>query len=221
MKKPIALLLLLLVLLVLHHSLLGLLCVAAMTLLYFLLLDRKYFVGGLLFALPALCVALWGRDFLGVLLPAGSVWLDAPGMTGERWAELWQITLDYPTGVGVGAVSDSGNLLFEILHNYGWQGLILLVLAVFLFLQKSFTALRYANDRRDRTVILVGVTALFGVMLYGAAETFLVFPLALLTLVLITAPCSAYANVVFDENMILMAEACHTETAGDRIFRFH
>ena len=148
---------------------------------------------------------------------------------------LWAMCLDHPGGIGVGeqafvsvyptyaapdlgAVTDSGNLFFEITLSFGWPGFILAVAVLLLFLQKSMTCLRHTAASTDRAMILGGVTSLVGMTVFGAVRSFITAPRVFFTVILVIALCSAYENVIFDENDVLRARWTDSPEQEDRVY---
>jgi hypothetical protein len=149
---------------------------------------------------------------------------------------LWRMVWDHPAGIGVGerafslvypayaapdlgAVTESGSLYFELLLSYGWAGLLLFAGVIFLFIQKSLTCLGHTADRRDRAMILGGVTSIVGALIFGTVRSFITSPRVFFTLTLVLALCSAYENLIFDESDVLTARQAGTPTEEDRVFR--
>ena len=143
---------------------------------------------------------------------------------------------DHPAGIGLGsdafdavypfyaapdlgAVTDSGSLLFEVLLSFGWIGLILFGLILFLFVQKSVTCLGHTSATKDRAMILGGVTSLVGALVFGTVRSFLTAPRVFFTLLLVVALCSAYENIIFDESDVLTANRAGSPDGEDRIYR--
>jgi uncharacterized membrane protein len=143
---------------------------------------------------------------------------------------------DHPAGIGVGAdafatvypayaapdlggVSDSGNLGFELLLSYGWAGLLLAAVLLFLFVQKSCTALRHTVVGKDRAMILGGVTSLVGMLIFGAVRSFLTSPRVFFTVCLVVALCSAYENIIFEESERERLEWAVGMNAEDRFYK--
>ena len=102
---------------------------------------------------------------------------------------------------------------------YGWAGLILFAGTVFLFFQKSLTCLGHTADRRDRAMILGGVTSVVGALIFGTVRSFITSPRVFFTLMLVLALCSAYENILFDESDVLTARQAGTSTEEDRVLR--
>ncbi len=214
-------------------ALFGILCV---TLLFFLLLGHKWLARGIV-ALPiAGCGVLW-LSYLYPISDALQTILSRSLLYKEQLRDsLWHMVADHPGGIGagteafltvypqyaapdLGAVTDSGNLGFELLLGYGWAGLILAVVIAFLFVQKGLTCLGHTAASKDRAMILGGVVSLVGVLIFGAVRSFITSPRVLFTLVLVVALCSAYENIIFDESDVLTADAAGSPRGEDRIYR--
>lgn len=225
-----------LILIWMTNSISALVCVLCVTLLFFLLFGHKWMARGIV-ALPLVgCAVFW----LGYLYPVPdavrTILSRSRLYKDQLWDSLWHMVLDHPGGIGLGdeafakvypayaapdlgAVTDSGGLLFEVLLNFGWAGLLILLVFEFLFVQKSLTALLHTSASRDRAVILGGMASLLGVLIFGTVRSFLVFPRVLYTLMLVVALSSAYANVLFDESDVLTATSVGTPCEEDRIYR--
>ena len=119
----------------------------------------------------------------------------------------------------LGAVTECGNLYFELLLAYGWAGLILFAGTVFLFFQKSLTCLGHTADRRDRAMILGGVTSVVGALIFGTVRSFITSPRVFFTVALVIALCSSYENILFDEEDVREAEWRGFSQGEDRFFR--
>ena len=214
----------------------ALLCALCVTLLFFIFFGHKWLARGII-ALPLVgCVGAWINyvypvsDAVRTILSRSRLYKD------QLRDSLVHMVLDHPGGIGlgeasfvkvypayaapdVGAVSDSGSLLFEALLNFGWAGFLILCVFVFFFVQKSLTALLHTSASRDRAVILGGMTSLVGVLIFGVVRSFLSFPRVLFTLMLVVALTSAYENIIFDESDVLTAESVGSPTEEDRIYR--
>jgi O-antigen ligase len=149
---------------------------------------------------------------------------------------LWDMVMDHPAGIGVGeeafavvypayaapdlgAVTDSGNLFFEILLSYGWPGLILFAALLFFFLQKGLTCLGHTAVTQDRAMILGGMASLLGVVIFGSVRSFITSPRVFFTILLMIALCSAYENIIFDEYDVTRASWESTPCEDSRLFR--
>ena len=75
----------------------------------------------------------------------------------------------------------------------------------------------HTADSRDRAMILGGVTSMAGVLIFGVVRSFMTAPRVFFTLMLVVSLCSAYENVLFDENDVLTARRAGTSTEEDRI----
>lgn len=225
-----------LVLIVMTDSVSALVCIGLVTILFLLMLGHKWLTAGLL-VLPSVVCGVYWMQYLhplsdGVLTVLSRSRLYKAQLTESLWRMVW----DHPEGIGVGdkafaavypfyaapdlgAVSDSGNLFFEVLLSYGWAGLILSAAILFLFLQKSCTCLRHTVVSKDRSMILGGVTSLVGAMIFGSVRSFITSPRVFFTVALVVALCSAYENIVFCESDVERAEWGSTELADDRFYR--
>ena len=187
--------------------------------------------------LPGLVAgALWGFYLFPVSDHVQTVLARSRYFKGLLSESLWRMVWEHPAGIGLGdaafrtvypayaapdlgAVTESGSLYFELLLSYGWVGLLLFVGVVFLFVQKSLTCLGHTLDRRDRAMILGGVTAMAGVLVFGTVRSFITSPRVFFTLILMVALCSAYENLIFDESDVWSARQEGTSTEEDRVFR--
>lgn len=225
-----------LALIVMTSSISALLSVICVTVIFFLLLDHKWLSVGLV-SLPAVGVGGWWISYLFPMSDAMSTILSRSRLFKiQLWDSLWRIVGDYPAGIGVGsdafdtvypfyaapdlgAVTDSGSIFFEILLGYGWGGIILLAVLLFLFFQKSVTCLGHTSATKDRAMILGGVTSLVGAMVFGTVRSFVTAPRVFFTLLLVVALCSAYENIIFDESDVLTADRAGSPLGEDRIWR--
>ena len=119
----------------------------------------------------------------------------------------------------LGAVTDSGSLLFEILLSYGWIGLLLFAAVLFLFWQKGMTCLGHTAVTRDRAMILGGTVSLTGAVVFGAVRSFVTSPRVFFTLLLVVALCSAYENIIFEESDVLRASLESSPEEDSRLYR--
>ncbi len=217
-------------------SITALFCVLGMTVLFFLMQGHKSLSACLIAALPVGCGVYWltylypVSDALRTMLSRSRLY------KAQLWDSQWAMVLDYPGGIGVGkdsfaavypayaapdlgAVTGQNNLLFEILLSYGWIGLILMSVALFLFLQKGLTCLRHTVVPSERAMILGGLTGLIGMVMFGTMRNFITSPRVFFTLLLVVALCSAYENVIFTESDIRSVEWAGSEQAEDRFYR--
>ena len=214
----------------------ALFCILIVTVLFLLLWDHKGLSAGVV-ALPALVAGgLWATYLFPVSDQVQTVLARSRHFKGLLSESLWRMVKDHPAGIGIGeaafravypayaapdlgAVTDSGNLYFELLLSYGWVGLILFVGVVFLFLQKSLTCLGQISSVRSRAMVLGGLTSMAGALIFGTVRSFITSPRVFFTLTLVLALCSAYENLVFDENDVLTARQAGTSMEEDRVFR--
>ena len=223
-------------LILMTDSVSALFCILIVTVLFLLLWDHKGLSAGVV-ALPALVAGgLWATYLFPVSDQVQTVLARSRHFKGLLSESLWRMVKDHPAGIGIGeaafravypayaapdlgAVTDSGNLYFELLLSYGWVGLILFVGVVFLFLQKSLTCLGQISSVRSRAMVLGGLTSMAGALIFGTVRSFITSPRVFFTLTLVLALCSAYENLVFDENDVLTARQAGTSIEEDRVFR--
>ena len=223
-------------LIVMTDSVSSLFCILIVTVLFLLLWDHRGLSVGIV-TLPGLVAgALWGFYLFPVSDHVQTVLARSRHFKSLLSESLWRMVWDHPAGIGLGdaafsavypayaapdlgAVTESGSLYFELLLSFGWAGLILFGGVVFLFAQKSLTCLGHTSDRRDRAMILGGVTALAGVLVFGAVRSFITSPRVFFTLTLMVALCSAYENLIFDESDVWAARQEGSSTEEDRVFR--
>ena len=223
-------------LILMTDSVSALFCILIVTVLFLLLWDHKGLSAGVV-ALPALVAGgLWATYLFPVSDQVQTVLARSRHFKGLLSESLWRMVKDHPAGIGIGeaafravypayaapdlgAVTDSGNLYFELLLSYGWVGLILFVGVVFLFLQKSLTCLGQISSVRSRAMVLGGLTSMAGALIFGTVRSFITSPRVFFTLTLVLALCSAYENLVFDENDVLTARQAGTSVEEDRVFR--
>lgn len=225
-----------LTLIVMTDSVSALVCIGLVTMLFLLMLGHKWLSAGLLVLPSAVCGVYW-MQYLHPLSDGVLTVLSRSRLYKAQLTEsLWRMAFDHPEGIGVGdkafaavypayaapdlgAVSDSGNLFFEILLSYGWAGVILAVAVLILFLQKGLTSLRHTVVSKDRAMILGGVTSLLGMVIFGSVRSFITSPRVFFTVVLVMALCSAYENIVFRESDVERVEWEHTAHSDDRFYR--
>ncbi len=225
-----------LVLILMSHSVSALVCIVAVTLLFFLFMGPKWLARGVI-ALPVVgCGAAWVTYFFPFTDAMITILSRSRHFKAQLRESLWHMVLDHPAGIGVGeaafasvypayaapdlgAVSDSGSLGFEFLLAYGWPGALLALTVLALFFQKCLTCLTHTASTRDRAVILGGMTSLVGMIIFGAVRSFITAPRTFFTVILVLAICSAYENILFDESDVLTAEAVGTPAGDDRIYR--
>lgn len=225
-----------LMLILMTDSVSALFCILLVTVLFILLWDHKGLSAGVV-ALPALVAGgLWAFYLFPVSDAVQTVLSRSRHFKALLSESLWKMVWDHPAGIGIGdaafravyppyaapdlgAVTECGNLYFELLLSYGWAGLILFAAVVFLFIQKSLTCLGHTADRRDRAMILGGVTGVAGALVFGTVRSFITSPRVFFTLTLVLALCSAYENLIFDESDVLTAKQAGTSTEEDRVFR--
>lgn len=225
-----------LMLILMTDSVSALFCILFVTVLFILLWDHKGLSAGVV-ALPALVAGgLWALYLFPVSDAVQTVLSRSRYFKALLSESLWKMVWDHPAGIGIGdaafravyppyaapdlgAVTECGNLYFELLLSYGWAGLILFAAVVFLFIQKSLTCLGHTADRRDRAMILGGVTSVTGALVFGTVRSFITSPRVFFTLTLVLALCSAYENLIFDESDVLTAKQAGTSTEEDRVFR--
>ena len=223
-------------LILMTDSVSALFCVLLVTVLFVLLWDHTGMSAGLT-ALPLLVAGgLWGFYLFPVSERVQTILSRSRHFKELLSDSLWRMVWDHPAGIGIGdeafrsvypayaapdlgAVTECGSLYFELLLAFGWAGLILFVGMVFLFVQKSLTCLCYTADRRDRAMILGGLMAIVGAMVFGTVRSFITFPRVFFTLMLVLALCSAYENLIFDESDVLTARQAGTSTEEDRVLR--
>ncbi len=203
-----------------NRSLTALLCVAVVTVLYFLLSGPKGLAAGLILLPVAACGLAWVTWYADPILAAmkDELSLILYGRS-QTAAVCWELVAEHPAGYGLGAISDSRTLLLEVVLSFGWHGLIIAAVAVFLFWQKGMTALSHTVMARDRIPMVVGISAIAGMLLYGAFHPLLLSTRVLVTLTVLFALCSAYENLIFDESDVRMAESQKSPYSVDRMLR--
>jgi hypothetical protein len=214
----------------------ALFCIAGVTVLFLLLLGHKWLSAGIV-ALPVVGCGLYWFTYLYPVSDAIQTILSRSRLYKSQLADsLWRMVEDHPGGIGIGdeafaaaypayaapdlgAVTDSGSLFFEMLLGYGWAGLLLGAVVLFLFLQKSLTSLRCAVVTKDRAMILGGVTSMLGMAVFGSVRSFITSPRVFFTVALVIALCSSYENILFDEEDVREAEWMGFSQGEDRFFR--
>lgn len=225
-----------LMLILMTDSVSALFCILLVTVLFILLWDHKGLSAGIVALPAAVAGGLWIFHLFPVSDGVQTILARSRHFKALLSESLWQMVGDHPAGIGIGdaafravyppyaapdlgAVTECGNLYFELLLAYGWAGLILFAGTVFLFFQKSLTCLGHTADRRDRAMILGGVTSVVGALIFGTVRSFITSPRVFFTLMLVLALCSAYENILFDESDVLTARQAGTSTEEDRVFR--
>ena len=225
-----------LILILMTDSVSALFCILVVTVLFLLLSDPKGLSAGLMLLPAAVCGVLWVSYLSPVSDDLQTVLSRSRHFKALLSESLWRMVWDHPAGIGLGdaafsavypayaapdlgAVTDSGNLYFELLLSYGWAGLLLFGAVLFFFIQKGLTCLRHTADRRDRAMILGGITSMVGVLIFGTVRSFITSPRVFFTLILVLALCSAYENLIFDESDVLTARCAGTPSEEDRVFR--
>ena len=223
-------------LIVMTDSVSAMFCIIAVTVLFFLLLHHRWLSAGVL-ALPAMGCGLLGLTYLYPVTDSLQTILSRSRLYKSQLSHsLWNMVWDHPAGVGVGekaflavypayaapdlgAVTDSGSLLFEILLSYGWPGLLLFASLLFFFLQKGLTCLGHTASTKDRAMILSGMISLLGVVIFGSVRSFVTSPRVFFTVLLMIALCSAYENIIFDEYDVTRASWESSPDEDSRLFR--
>ena len=225
-----------LMLILMTDSVSALFCVLLVTVLFILLWDHKGLSAGIVALPAAVAGSLWIFHLFPVSDAVQTILARSRHFKALLSESLCKMVGDHPAGIGIGdaafravyppyaapdlgAVTECGNLYFELLLAYGWAGLILFAGTVFLFVQKSLTCLGHTADRRDRAMILGGVTSVVGALVFGTVRSFITSPRVFFTLMLVLALCSAYENILFDESDVLTARQAGTSTEEDRVFR--
>lgn len=225
-----------LALIIMTDSVSALLCVVVVTILFLLMLGHKWLSAGLLTLPVVICGGVWVQ----YLYPISDGLLTALSRSRlyktQLVESLWRMVWDHPAGIGVGdrafaavypfyaapdlgGVTDCGNVGFELLLNYGWSGLLIFAVALILFVQKSFSALRHTLVLKDRAMILGGVTSFLGLVLFGTVRSFMTYPRVFFTVTLVVALCSAYENIIFEEAGIEAARRESTAHSEDCLYR--
>ena len=225
-----------LLLIIMTDSVSALFCIAAVTVLFLLMLGHKWFSAGLLSLPVVVCGAGWVSYLFPVSESVQTILSRSRLYKAQLTDSLWRMVWDHPAGIGVGeeafasvypayaapdlgAVSDSGNLFFELLLSYGWAGILVSAAVMFLFLQKSCTCLRHTAIGRDRAMILGGVTSLVGMLIFGSVRSFITSPRVFYTVALVVALCSAYENIIFEESDTRRAEWAGSADSEHRFYR--
>lgn len=214
----------------------ALFCILAITVLFVLMSDHRGLSAGLVLLPGLLCGTLW-VSYLFPLSDALQTVLSRSRHFKALLSEsLWRMVWDHPAGIGIGdaafnavypayaapdlgAVTESGSLYFELLLSYGWAGLLLFAVILFFSVQKGLTCLRHTAERRDRAMILGGITGTVGILIFGTVRSFITSPRVFFTIILVLALCSAYEDLIFDESDVLAARAASSPSEEDRFFR--
>lgn len=159
------------------------------------------------------------------------------GFYADRYREgVWEIFKAHPFGIGLGenafedlyaalthtevqSTTGTGNLYLDILLGLGIVGLVVFVLVVILFVQKSLTTLRYSGGRADRVLILGGLCGMVGVLLLGFARSVSDSVTLFFAFWMIMAVLCAYENVVDTETVALRTRSMENADGQDYIGR--
>ena len=136
-----------------------------------------------------------------------------------RYGELWQKILQSPFGRGAGADCVGGNLALQILVTLGWPGLVVALAVLVLLVQKSLTAIAHTTFFADRVLVVGMLCGAAGALMRGGTYGFFTDIPALLTLILFLGVGSAFANVLFDEHDVRVAESMDDPHGADRVYR--
>lgn len=225
-----------LTLILMTDSVSALICVVVVTILFLLMLGHKW-LSVMIIALPAvLCGAVWVQYLYPVPDRILTILSRSRLYKTQLTESLWQMVWDHPAGIGVGegafnavypayaapdlgGVTDCGNVLFELLLSFGWAGVLIVGVILFLFVQKSLSTLRHAVVRKDRAMILGGVTSILGLVIFGCVRSFITSPRVFFTVSLVIALCCAYENILCEESNRDLAEWEGNERAEDRFYR--
>lgn len=201
-------------------SLGALFCIACVTVLFCLLCDHRALGVGALLLPTAVGAAGWYLAWHGPISEETVRRLSMARHTREvRFGELWQRVVQSPFGWGVGADCEGGNLVLQVLVTLGWQGLVVVILVLTLLVQKSLTALAHTTAFADRALVVGLLCGVLGALLRGSTYGFLTNVPALLTLILFLGVGSAFANVIFDEHDVRVAESMDDSHGADRVYR--
>lgn len=224
------------VLIFMTDSVSALFCILIITVLFVLLSDHRGLSLGITLLPTILCGALWVFDRFPLSEDLRTILSRSRHFKALLSESLWHMVWDHPAGIGIGdaafhavypayaapdlgAVTESGSLYFELLLSYGWAGLLLFAVILFLSVQKGLTCLRHTAERRDRAMILGGITGTVGILIFGTVRSFITSPRVFFTVILVLALCSAYENLIFDESDVRAAQAASAPLEEDRIFR--
>ena len=198
----------------------ALFCVACAIVLFCLLCDHRCLGVGALLLPTAVGCAGWYLAWRDQLSANTVSRLSLARYLREvRFGEMWQRVAESPFGWGVGADCEGGSLALQVLITLGWQGLLVATLTLALLLQKSLTALTYANALADRALVVGLLCGVAGAILRGCACGFLTDTPALLMLILFLGVGSAFANILFDEHDVRLAESMNDACGADRVYR--
>lgn len=228
-----------LALLALSHSVLSAVGAVVSLLAFCLLYSHRALSAGIV-ALPmAASGALWFTWFhpLSTLFPVAITALKAKGQHAiALWTGVLRMIGANPAGIGLGTASFSavypayaepgtvtalsaGNLYLDVLAALGWPGLAVLLALLFLFLQRSLTALHKAGRREDRTILIGGMCTVLAGLLLGVYNGISLSPALFFSLCLMGALSGSAGTVVFDEDSVLMAHTMGDSSCEDRIYR--
>ena len=211
-------------------------CVLFGSLVFLLLMSHKWLSAGIV-SLPLVgCGALWLRYLYPVSDSLQTVLSRSRWYRGLLNDSMWRMVLDHPAGIGLGeecfaavypayaspwleGVTDFRSLYFEILLGLGWPGLLLFCAVIIFFIQKSLTCLHRIHTSRDRAMIIGGLAGVATALVFGIMRSFISSPRVFFTVFLSVALCSAFENILFDEDDIRAAETPGSPEREDRLFR--
>ena len=204
---------------VLGGSLGALFCIACVTVIFCLLCNHRALGVGVLLLPTAVGAAGWYFAWRGQLSANTVGKLSLVRYIREiRFDEMWQKVAQSPFGWGVGADCEGGNLALQVLLTLGWQGFLVAIVALALLLQKSLTALTHTTVFADRALVVGLLCGVVGALLRGGTYGFWTNVPALLTLILFLGVGSAFANILFDEHDIRLAESMDDPHGADRVY---
>ncbi len=195
------------------------LCTLVVGVLLALLLDHRTLAGGILFLPGTVGAVGWGVTYFKPFSAERLAALSEEQFLREvRMEQIWQSVYTSPLGRGIGAPCEGANLILEVLVCLGWPGLVVSLLFFVLLLQKGLTALSHTAVFSDRALMVGLVCGVIGFLLRGLTYGFLSEPRAILTLTILVALISAFAEVLFEETDIRRAEELNHEGGVDRFY---
>lgn len=148
------------------------------------------------------------------------------------WKGIWQLLCEHPAGVGFGTVAYAEifspyvnlpysqiSLIAKFIIGLGFPGILLLLLAIFFFVQKTLTCLKNTGSRQNRLYILGGMISTLSLLVYGMFSSALSDIPILFAWIILVGLSHAFVNICWNENQTLTITEAPTPGACDKIYR--
>ena len=209
---------------------------AGCVVLYFLFLSHRCLAAGILAVPAAVAGGIWlDAAYASDLGALATRLAEGQEQRSMIWRGVWRAVCDHPAGIGLGdsafsavypqyaeagaaAVTEASGMYMELLLRTGFPGLILFLVMVFLFLQKTFTCLMLSENARDSSKLLGGMFALVSLLLYGLVSNAPLHLPVLFVAVVVLGVCNAYENTIFDLWDVSQARMSREEHRADCVF---